>query len=526
MVAVARQARETTLRRLAERPLELGRSAGAARSSASAIAPEPRGLERRGENAFYPGRVPRHVQGGSGDSGAGGAPGAQHRARDRRPPGADGGGRGGAGDDRRLRGRPDARRRGPGRGRARHAVPPLPVEGPPAAGRAHRAGRRSARAHRPAPARRRRRGHAHRRRAAPRQPGARPATPPDRGARDRPHRPRARHRRGEARRRDRAAAASSPAPSTARRSPIPTAPCARSATCGSPCSPPGSVARWTSTRWPTISRPRPACSSPTIPPEPSTEETTMRTPICDDLNIEFPIFAFTHCRDVVVAVAKAGGFGVLGAVGFSPEQLEIELQWIDEHIGDRPYGVDIVIPNKYEGMDANMSGDELAEMLRKMVPQENLDFARKLLADHGVPLQDESEDNTMQLLGWTEATATPAGGGRAAPPEDDADRQRARHAAARGHGPHPQRGPQGRGAVRLAVPGPQARRRGRRHHHRPGRRRAAVTAARSAPSCCGPRSSRRWRRFRCSPPAASAAASRSRPRSRSGARVRGRARSG
>jgi NAD(P)H-dependent flavin oxidoreductase YrpB (nitropropane dioxygenase family) len=133
----------------------------------------------------------------------------------------------------------------------------------------------------------------------------------------------------------------------------------------------------------------------------------MRTPLCDELGIEFPIFAFTHCRDVVVAVSKAGGFGVLGAVGFSPEQLEIELQWIDEHIGDRPYGVDIVIPNKYEGMDANMSGDELAEMLRKMVPQENLDFARKLLADHGVPLQDEAEDNTMQLLGWTEATATP-----------------------------------------------------------------------------------------------------------------------
>ena len=133
----------------------------------------------------------------------------------------------------------------------------------------------------------------------------------------------------------------------------------------------------------------------------------MRTPLCDDLGIEFPIFAFSHCRDVVVAVSKAGGFGVLGAVGFSPEQLEIELQWIDEHIGDRPYGVDIVIPNKYEGMDANMSGDDLAQMLRDMVPQENLDFARKLLADHGVPVQDEAEDNTMQLLGWTEATATP-----------------------------------------------------------------------------------------------------------------------
>ena len=132
----------------------------------------------------------------------------------------------------------------------------------------------------------------------------------------------------------------------------------------------------------------------------------MRTAICDELGIEFPIFAFTHCRDVVVAVSKAGGYGVLGAVGFTPEQLEIELQWIDEHIGDHPYGVDIVIPNKYEGMDANMSGEQLAEMLRSMVPKEHLEFGRKLLVDHGVPVE-EGDDNALQLLGWTEATATP-----------------------------------------------------------------------------------------------------------------------
>ena len=76
----------------------------------------------------------------------------------------------------------------------------------------------------------------------------------------------------------------------------------------------------------------------------------MQTELAKQLDIEFPIFAFTHCRDVVAAVSKAGGFGVLGAVGFSPEQLEVELAWIDEHVGDKPYGVDIVIPGKYEGM--------------------------------------------------------------------------------------------------------------------------------------------------------------------------------
>ncbi|BBZ28652.1 monooxygenase [Mycolicibacterium madagascariense] len=133
----------------------------------------------------------------------------------------------------------------------------------------------------------------------------------------------------------------------------------------------------------------------------------MHTPLCDQLGIEFPIFAFTHCRDVVVAVSKAGGFGVLGAVGFTPEQLEVELNWIDDHIGDHTYGVDIVIPNKYEGMDANLSADELAKMLVDMVPQEHLDFAKKVLTDHGVPLTAEDNESTLQLLGWTEATATP-----------------------------------------------------------------------------------------------------------------------
>ncbi|HMJ78568.1 MAG TPA: nitronate monooxygenase family protein [Iamia sp.] len=132
----------------------------------------------------------------------------------------------------------------------------------------------------------------------------------------------------------------------------------------------------------------------------------MRTPICDELGIEFPIFAFTHCRDVVAAVSKAGGFGVLGAVGFSPEQLEVELQWIDEHVGDHPYGVDIVIPGKYEGMD-DMDPEHLAQTLRDMVPQQHLDFAQKLLADRGVPELPEGESNSLQLLGWTEATATP-----------------------------------------------------------------------------------------------------------------------
>ncbi len=132
----------------------------------------------------------------------------------------------------------------------------------------------------------------------------------------------------------------------------------------------------------------------------------MRTPLCDQFGIEFPIFAFTHCRDVVAAVSRAGGFGVLGAVGFSPEQLAIELDWIDEHVGDKPYGVDIVIPGKYEGM-GEIDPAKLAEQLREMVPQGHIDFAKKILADHGVPELPPDESNSMRLLGWTAATAAP-----------------------------------------------------------------------------------------------------------------------
>ncbi len=132
----------------------------------------------------------------------------------------------------------------------------------------------------------------------------------------------------------------------------------------------------------------------------------MRTPVCDQLGIEYPIFAFTHCRDVVAAVSKAGGLGVLGAVGFTPEELEIELAWIDEHVGDHPYGVDVVIPGKYEGMGED-DPEKLAEQLRAMVPEEHLAFARGVLAEHGVPPLPDGDERTGQLLGWTDATAAP-----------------------------------------------------------------------------------------------------------------------
>ena len=132
----------------------------------------------------------------------------------------------------------------------------------------------------------------------------------------------------------------------------------------------------------------------------------MKTEICKKLGIEYPIFAFTHCRDVVVAVSKAGGIGVLGAVGYSPEQLKEELDWIDEHIGEYPYGVDTVIPQKYEGMDEK-NPEQLLETLQKMIPDGHRKFVEDLLSANGVPEAPETNGPKGGLLGWTEATAEP-----------------------------------------------------------------------------------------------------------------------
>ena len=75
----------------------------------------------------------------------------------------------------------------------------------------------------------------------------------------------------------------------------------------------------------------------------------MKTPITEMFEIEFPILAFSHCRDVVAAVSKAGGMGVLGAVAHSDQDLEIDLAWIRDEVGDRPFGVDLIVPARYAG---------------------------------------------------------------------------------------------------------------------------------------------------------------------------------
>jgi NAD(P)H-dependent flavin oxidoreductase YrpB (nitropropane dioxygenase family) len=103
----------------------------------------------------------------------------------------------------------------------------------------------------------------------------------------------------------------------------------------------------------------------------------VRTAICDLLGIELPILAFSHCRDVVAEVSRAGGFGVLGASSHTPDELENELRWIDERVGDKPYGVDIVAPM---GLDLS----DVPSDLDGLVPESHRAFVSGLLEQHGI----------------------------------------------------------------------------------------------------------------------------------------------
>jgi NAD(P)H-dependent flavin oxidoreductase YrpB (nitropropane dioxygenase family) len=99
----------------------------------------------------------------------------------------------------------------------------------------------------------------------------------------------------------------------------------------------------------------------------------MKTKVTEMFGIDVPILAFSHCRDVVAAVTKAGGMGVLGAVAHSPEQLEIDLAWIEEEVGGKPFGIDVIVPARYAGSDA---GGFTIDDVRKLIPAEHLALRR------------------------------------------------------------------------------------------------------------------------------------------------------
>ena len=124
----------------------------------------------------------------------------------------------------------------------------------------------------------------------------------------------------------------------------------------------------------------------------------MRTDLCDQFGIDYPIFAFTPSEHVAAAVSRAGGLGVLGCVRFNdPEELDATLDWMDENTEGKPYGVDVVMPMK-------VPTEGTAVDLGSMIPQGHKDFVEDTLRKLGVPPLPEGEGRAG-VLGWLHSVA-------------------------------------------------------------------------------------------------------------------------
>jgi NAD(P)H-dependent flavin oxidoreductase YrpB (nitropropane dioxygenase family) len=140
----------------------------------------------------------------------------------------------------------------------------------------------------------------------------------------------------------------------------------------------------------------------------------VRTAITDMFGIDVPILAFTHCRDVVVAVSKAGGMGVLGAVAHSDRELEIDLDWIENELsGGQPYGIDLIVPAKYAGSDEG--GLQMSD-LHALIPGEYRAFVDDILRRYDVPPLPDEDGLKQDAHGLVQSSgAAPFSASRADP---------------------------------------------------------------------------------------------------------------
>lgn len=102
------------------------------------------------------------------------------------------------------------------------------------------------------------------------------------------------------------------------------------------------------------------------------------TEICARLGIRHPIFGFSHEPDVVVAIARAGGFGVLGLGRELPEDVPGLIARVEKDLAGLPYGLDLMLP---QNVPAATDLDEL----RRAVPAGHRDFVAGLIAQHELP---------------------------------------------------------------------------------------------------------------------------------------------
>jgi len=118
----------------------------------------------------------------------------------------------------------------------------------------------------------------------------------------------------------------------------------------------------------------------------------LRTELCDMLGIEYPVVLAgmgpvaggltgpVATAPLVAAVSNAGGLGVIGGAGFSPERLREEINKV-RSMTDKPFGVDLLLPSNYMGGAAS---GEMPRDPRELIPAETRAGLRKMAEDLGI----------------------------------------------------------------------------------------------------------------------------------------------
>ncbi|MCC6388045.1 MAG: nitronate monooxygenase [Dehalococcoidia bacterium] len=117
----------------------------------------------------------------------------------------------------------------------------------------------------------------------------------------------------------------------------------------------------------------------------------LRTPLCHLLGIEYPVISAgmgpvgggaraVALAELTAAVSNAGGLGVIGGAGFSPDRLREEIAKV-RSMTDRPFGVDLLLPSNFLGGAAS---GEIPRDPRDLIPDSSKAGMRKIAGDLGI----------------------------------------------------------------------------------------------------------------------------------------------
>lgn len=99
------------------------------------------------------------------------------------------------------------------------------------------------------------------------------------------------------------------------------------------------------------------------------------TSLKERIGSRFMIFGFSQDKEVVAALSRAGGVGILGAKRRAPAQLRAELSWIRENSEGNPFGVNLVL----------RSGAGAANEPIPALPERHLEFVEELQRRFEIP---------------------------------------------------------------------------------------------------------------------------------------------